>query len=84
MTVKQLIERLQKEDPDRLVVMAADGEGNSHSPLSGFWTGAYRADSKWSGEVGLDKLTEKDKKQGYTDEDVMTDGVPALILSPSN
>lgn len=84
MTVKELIERLQKEDPNRIVVMSSDSEGNSHSPLAGFWTGKYLAETTWSGEVGMEKLTEKDRERGYTDEDVMTGGEPAVILSPTN
>ena len=34
------------------------------------------------GEIGLEVLTEEKKKQGYTEEDVMTEGVKAVILSP--
>jgi len=45
MTVKELIEQLKKEDPDRLVIMAKDPEGNGYSPLSDFWSGAYRAET---------------------------------------
>ena len=84
MTVKQLINKLQKCDPDREVVMSRDAEGNGYSPLDDFWEGAYRADSTWHGEVGLEKLTKADREAGYTDEDVMDDGVPALILCPVN
>jgi len=83
MTVKELIEQLKKEDPDRLVIMAKDPEGNGYSPLSDFWSGAYRAETTWFGEVGLESLTDEYRKQGYTEEDVI-DGVPALILTPIN
>ena len=84
MTVKELIEQLKDEDPDRLVVMQKDGEGNGYSPLCDFWTAAYRADSTWSGETGLESLSEDNKKEGYSEDDVITDGVPALILTPIN
>ncbi len=83
MKVKELIKLLRKEDPDRIVIMAKDAEGNDYSPLSSFWTGAYKAETTWYGEVGLEILTEKDKKQGYTEEDVL-DGKKALILCPVN
>ena len=39
MKVKNLIELLQKEDPERLVVCQKDPEGNSYSPLSDMWSG---------------------------------------------
>lgn len=84
MKVKDLIKRLQKCDPNRVVIMAKDSEGNSYSPLADFWEGSYRAETTWYGEVGLEKLTEADRKAGYTDEDVMEDGKPALILCPTN
>ena len=84
MTVKELIADLQQEDGDRLVVMASDGEGNKYSPLSAYDTGAYTPESTWSGEVGLEKLTPELEKQGYSEEDVAEDGVPALILYPVN
>jgi hypothetical protein len=84
MTVKDLIDRLSKEDPNRVVICAIDGEGSGHTPLAGFWVGRYKAESSYAGEVGIEKLTAADKKRGYTAEDVMTDGVPALILTPTN
>lgn len=82
MTVGELIAELQKEDPDRIVVMSSDAEGNRHSPLASFWTGAYRPETTWMGEVGLQKLTKQDREDGYTNEDVIRDGQPAVILSP--
>jgi len=87
MTVKELIEQLQKEDPERLVVMAKDPEGNGYSPLSDFWTGAYKAETTWYGEVGaesIDDFTEEDLKAGFGEGDVISDGVPAIILTPIN
>jgi len=83
MTVKELIFVLQGEDPDRLVVRSKDGEGNNFSPLADTETASYQADSTWSGEIGLEKLTPDLAKRGYTAEDVK-DGVPALVLWPTN
>ena len=54
MKVKELIELLQKEDPERLVVMSKDGEGNCFSPFANQSTGAYEANNTWSGEVHPD------------------------------
>jgi hypothetical protein len=83
MKVKELIKQLQKENQNRIVVMYKDSEGNSYSPLSGLWTGAYKADSIYSGEVGIEQLTPRDIKNGYTAADIL-DGVPAVILMPTN
>jgi hypothetical protein len=84
MTVKELIEKLQAEDPDRLVICQKDPEGNGYSPLEDWWSGAYRADSTWSGEAGMESLTDEDRLRGYSEEDVIEDGVPALFLVPVN
>lgn len=84
MTVAELITRLQKENPDRIVIMSKDSEGNYYSPLYGSYCGAYVPDSTWGGEVGLETLTESDIIQGYADEDVKHGGQPALILVPVN
>ena len=83
MNVRTLINLLQEVNPDREVIMSKDAEGNSYSPLHLLWFGAYRADG-WSGEVGLENLTDEDKDAGYSEEDVITDGVPAVVLTPTN
>jgi hypothetical protein len=51
MNVKQLKELLAELDDDTLVVLSSDGEGNSHSPLSGWFNGFYKPDTTWYGEV---------------------------------
>lgn len=84
MTVSALIKRLQVEDPKRIVVMSSDAEGNSYSPLSSLGTAAYRADTTWSGQIGLEELTAADRKGGYSDEDLLEGGKPALVLYPTN
>lgn len=84
MTVKELRERLANEDDDLIVIISKDAEGNRYSPLSDetIWSGAYHANNTWSGEAGLDALTDKDIRNGYTDENVIADGVKALFLVP--
>lgn len=84
MTVAGLIELLKTQDPNRLVILSSDGDGNSYSPLDGCSTVAYRADTTWSGETGLETLTKEDIARGFTEEDLIEDGVPALILHPIN
>lgn len=84
MTVKELIKELKTMDPDRIVVMSSDGEGNSYSPLYCLYSADYKAESKWSGIVGFSTLSEDDIKQGYTEEDVLVGGKPCVVLCPTN
>ena len=85
MKVKELIELLKQEDPEKEVIMSKDGEGNNFSPFADFGNvDTYLADSTWSGEVGFSELTEELKKDGYEEEDILPDGVPALVLYPVN
>ncbi len=83
MTTDELIALLQKH-PGRLVVLAKDSEGNGFSPLADHWACAYRASTTWYGDAGFETLTKKDRDQGYDDDDLITDGVPALVLWPVN
>lgn len=84
-TVQELIDELMEvEDKSRLVVMSKDAEGNRFSPYADSSYQAYLADSTWSGEIGLEKLTPELEEKGYSEEDVMEDGVPALVLWPTN
>ena len=72
-----------KTDFDRRqVVLQKDAEGNGYSPLTELYTAAYKAESTWSGEVGLEELMPEDREAGFTEEDVMEDGEPALVLRP--
>ena len=89
MTTKELIAKLKADDPKgtRIVIMSRDSEGNGYSPLADISTGAYVADSTWSGEVGLEELDDEARKEGYTEDDVKLpeDGaVPCLVLHPVN
>ena len=78
MKVKELIEELSKLDPEALVVLSRDEEGNGYSELADI-----ASNYKFNGEdIGHAKLTPKLKKQGYTEEDVMEAGDPCVILWP--
>jgi len=84
MKVKELKKLLETVDDNRLVIMAKDGEGNGYSPLAEIDDcSTYKADSTWSGEIGIEKLTPELKKQGYSKLD-MCGGVKALVLWPIN
>jgi len=83
MKVKELIEQLKKIDPEREVVLSADGEGNSYSPLEDIWEKncCFVEEDR---ETHFEELTEELKKDGYSEEDIY-DGdksVPAIVLYP--
>ena len=87
MKAKELIQKLSHCDPDDIVIMSRDGEGNGFSPLSDVETNnVYIADSTWSGEIKLKELTPELKKQGYDveDTDESGQGVPCTVLWPTN
>lgn len=77
MNVKELIEKLQAFDPDCLVVMASDTEGNSYDILYGVWECSYK-----DGEARIRALTPALRNVGYTEEDLMEGGENAVCLQP--
>ena len=87
MTVKELADYLTikaRTDPDMEIILQKDAEGNGYSPLAGFDDNCrYLPDSTYSGEVGLDYLTEGHRKKGYTEEDV-GHGNRVIVLFPVN
>lgn len=84
MKVKDLIEQLKLHNPEDIVIMSSDSEGNSYSPLSSIYTGSYKAENSWRGEVGISELTPELIKIGFTEEDILEDSVPCVILGPTN
>jgi hypothetical protein len=80
MKVKELIQQLKQEDPERVVLVSRDEEGNGFLELRELGTSAG-TNGGYEWEIGLEELTDELKKQGYSDEDVM-DGVPVLVLWP--
>jgi len=80
-TVKDLIEELKKVEQDRIVIMSSDPEGNNYSPIYCISKAAYNKEYR---EIGMEELTEEDREQGYTEEDVMEDGKKAVVFYPSN
>jgi len=85
MTVKELKKTLEKVDDNKIVILSSDEGGNNYSPLAEFNDEmVYKPHSTYSGEVGYKKLTVKLKKEGYSDTDIISDGVDCLILWPSN
>ena len=86
MTVSELLAILRDVDGDRIVVIGKDAGGNNYSPLENVDTGAYRAETTWSGRFGFEAsgLTEEARRQGYGEEDVIEDGKPGICLWPVN
>lgn len=80
LTVKELIEQLARLDPDAVVIMQRDPEGNGYAPCSGAeGNGAWNIKDR---EYGYAALTPELESQGYSEEDVMT-GVPAVVIWPA-
>ena len=77
-TIKQLIEELQGYDPDRVVVLSIDPEGNGYNALYNIEPYAWDATH---GEIGLEFLTDELREQGYNENDVK-DGQPCVVLWP--
>ncbi len=80
--LKMRVEALLMDNPDAIVVMAKDGEGNGFSPLDDVVPGTYTAESTYSGEAGILKLTKELREHGYTEEDVKDER--AIVLWPTN
>lgn len=84
MKIKELMELLKGFDPDTIVVMSKDAEGNGYSPLTEISSGDnYVAENSWSGYVGPPELTDELRDEGYSEEDIV-DGVPCIVLWPTN
>jgi hypothetical protein len=69
---------------DTPVILAKDGEGNGHSPLSEAEHAMYLADTTWSGEHYLteqQRLAEEDPDEWSEAPD---DAVHAVFLWPTN
>jgi hypothetical protein len=86
-TVRELIEVLSACDPDDLVVLQKDAEGNNYSPLESHWLAVYAPTTTWFGEAYPRELTDVDRERGYTDAGLLydgDDGVNAVVLCPVN
>lgn len=51
MKVSELMRRLSAFNPDHVVVMSKDSEGNGYSPLAHVDPVHYTAETTWSGEI---------------------------------
>lgn len=64
MTVKDLIEKLSRLNPDFQVVLSRDEEGNRFSPLNKLTTGQYEPDTDYKGEFYESQLVRNNDEMG--------------------
>lgn len=65
MRVAKLIEILNTYDPNAIVVMSKDAEGNGYSPFCSDDYGVYISETTWSGDFIPDEDVEEEQwKQG--------------------
>lgn len=81
MTVAELQKILADCNPNDLVVMSTDEEGNYFHTLYTYGEAMYL-----DNEVGLRELTHELVDKGYTEDDVLSDAdgaVPCIVLWPT-
>jgi hypothetical protein len=81
MTVKQLINKLQKLDPKATVILASDAEGNNFELLDDIVSNASYKKRDGSFDFGFSELTPKLIEEGFDKSDVVN-GKVAIVLYP--
>ena len=85
MKVKELIEILNTVDENSEVILQADSEGNSYSPLDGLQNGYYIPENTWSGHFYDPEWTYDDVCMDEDEwEDLQNTTPLAVILYPLN
>lgn len=79
MKVKKLIEILQREDPEKLVVLSGYTEENYFYRVRSIEDNYLFNEEE--GSIGIQKLTSKLKGAGYSEEDIGI-GDPCIVLWP--
>lgn len=82
MKIRELIKQLKQlsdKHPDAILVMSGDPEGNYFHVLSEIEYMVYMPDQK---VVAYAELTAELRRQGYTEDDVSSSGIPAIVLWP--
>jgi hypothetical protein len=77
MKIKELIERLQKENQDDIVVISRDEEGNGFGLLHDIDLAKYK-----DGGTCPREITPKMREIGFTDEDIFDGGENCVVLWP--
>ena len=85
MKVKELIEELQKMDPESELICQKDSEGNGYSPLAGADPNAvYIAESTWSGDVYDTTWSAEDACMDEEEWEKLIAGPKCVVLYPIN
>lgn len=86
MKVKDLIKQLQKCDPEKIVILQKDSEGNGYSPLEGIDNDSiYEEESTYSGDVWSKSWSADDAAMGEKEwEDCKKDLPDCVVLYPVN
>ena len=83
MKVKELIDLLQNQDPEALIVMSKDSEGNAFRTFSDLCPGQYVAEGTWYGDFqsqeNIDNSDDLDCYELYGEK-----GVKSVCLWPTN
>lgn len=75
MNVNELMKVLENLDPDTLVILSSDPEGNEYSELE-----HIELNMRFDGdEIGIAQLTPDLFDQGFSEDDVI-EGQPAIVL----
>jgi hypothetical protein len=81
--VKELIEALKGADPEAVVILSRDPEGNGFETLCDIETENQVWSDEW-GEIGFKELTPELIDDGYGEEDLCheDDAVECIVLWP--
>jgi hypothetical protein len=83
MLVKELKEILNNADDNDLVVLSHDEDGGGgYSPLYSTELCSYDLNNSCENEIGIRELTPELIEEGYTEDDLIEDGVNAIVLYP--
>lgn len=85
MIVSELIELLQKADPNSKVILEKDAEGNGYSPLSEVnLSMCYLPESEWSGQVFDPDWTAVEACMHEEDWEEFIERPRVVVLGPAN
>ena len=86
MKVSELIKALEKYNPNDIVILASDAEGNGFSPLDDMSEDMYWPETAWNGSTHIRELTPELQERGFTEEDLAPkdQSLPCITLWPVN
>lgn len=84
MNARELIEELQKLDPETEIILQKDAEGNGYSPLYATGVGYYEPENTWSGFFYDAEWSAEDADMGEDEWETMKAGPIFFVLAPVN